>query len=241
MFNRLKITPFLLLVLFSACSYPPLDVEDHISSDYTYIIGPGDRIDIDVWGNPDVSVSVPVRPDGKITVPLVEDVQASGKTAYELARKMEEEYSAFIREPQIVVMVQAFQGVDDQQIRVVGQISGGGSRGNQGGVGGGVSGGSGGARAVGGIRGGGGGGSNVGRYSGTSIPYERGMTLLDVIIKLGTIGQYADGNRASIIRKIGGETKQFGVRMDDLVEDANMDLNVKMMPGDILVIPEAYF
>jgi polysaccharide export outer membrane protein len=109
--------------------------------------------------------------------------------------------------------VTGFQGVYEQQIRIVGQIGGGG--------------------------GGGGGGGN--RYSGKTVPYEKGMTLLDLIIIIGQIGWYADGNRASIIRNVNGKPQRFGVRMDDLVEDADMSLNVKIMPGDILVIPEAFF
>jgi polysaccharide export outer membrane protein len=205
--------------LVSACSYlpvaivghPPISGDDTVALDYTYLIGPGDSIDIYVWGNPDVSKVVTVRPDGKVTVPLVEDIQASGKTAFELARKLEEEYAQYIRDPQVVVMVAEFQGVDQQQIRVIGQV------GNSGGD------------------------SGSNRYSGESIPYERGMTLMDVIIRIGSIGEFADGNRASIIRNIDGVEKQFGVRIDDLVEDGDMSENVKMFPGDILVIPEAYF
>jgi len=195
------------------CSHPPLENDATLSGDYTYLIGPGDNVNIFVWGHPDVSLSVPVRPDGKITLPLVEDVKASGKTPYELARTMEKELSIYIRDPKVVVMVTGFQGVDQQQIRIVGQINSGG--------------------------GGGGGGS--GRYSGTAIPYKKGMTLLDVIISIGQIGNFADGNRSSVIRSINGKPQQFGVRIDDLIEDADMSKNVNMMPGDILVIPEAFF
>ncbi len=203
-------------ILITACSHPPIPVAEDgsealVTSDYTYLIGPGDSVDIYVWGNPDVSRVVSVRPDGKVTVPLVEDLQASGKTAYELARELEEAFALYIRDPQVVVMVAEFQGVDQQQIRVLGQV--GNSGGDQ--------------------------GSN--RYSGESIPYERGMTLMDVIIRIGSIGEFADGNRASIIRKVDGVEKQFGVKIDDLVEDGDLSENVYMQPGDILVIPEAYF
>jgi polysaccharide export outer membrane protein len=183
-----------------------------ISQDYTYLIGPGDSVDIYVWGNPDISKVVTVRPDGKVTVPLVEDIQASGKTANELARKLEGAYAEYIRDPQVVVMVAEFQGVDQQQIRVIGQVGSSG-----------------------------GGDNSSNRYSGESIPYERGMTLMDVIIRIGSIGEFADGNRASIIRNIDGVKKQFGVKIDDLVEDGDMSNNVQMLPGDILVIPEAFF
>jgi polysaccharide export outer membrane protein len=204
-------------LVFAGCSYPPLKNDATLSDDYTYIIGPGDNVNIFVWGHPDVSMSVPVRPDGKITLPLVEDVVAIGKTPYEMARTMEKELGVYIRDPKVVVMVTGFQGVYEQQVRIVGQI-GGGSSGSSG------SGGSGGSR-----------------YSGQTVPYEKGMTLLDLVIIIGQIGQYADGNRASIIRNVNGKPQQFGVKMDDLIEDADMSLNVKIMPGDILVIPEAFF
>ena len=198
-------------LILGGCYYPPITNEGAIASDYTYLIGPGDSVDIFVWGNPDVSRVVTVRPDGKVSVPLVEDLQASGKTAYELARKLEEQYAQFIRDPQVVVIVASFQGVDQQQIRIVGQV------GNSGGD------------------------SGSNRYSGESIPYEVGMTLLDVVIRIGSIGEFADGNRASIIRLADGEHKQFGVQIDDLVEDGDLSKNIKMRPGDILVIPEAFF
>ena len=224
-FNYSTLILIMCSLVFTGCSYPPLKNDATLSDDYTYIIGPGDNVDIFVWGHPDVSMSVPVRPDGKITLPLVEDVVAIGKTPYEMARTMEKELSVYIRDPKVVVMVTGFQGVYEQQIRIVGQIGGGGGGGGGGGFGG----------------GGGGGGGGGNRYSGKTVPYEKGMTLLDLIIIIGQIGWYADGNRASIIRNVNGKPQRFGVRMDDLVEDADMSLNVKIMPGDILVIPEAFF
>ena len=217
-FNYRALILIMCSLVFAGCSYPPLKNDATLSDDYTYIIGPGDNVNIFVWGHPDVSMSVPVRPDGKITLPLVEDVVAIGKTPYEMARTMEKELGVYIRDPKVVVMVTEFQGVYEQQIRIVGQI------GDSGG-GGGFSGGSG----------------SQNRYSGQTVPYQKGMTLLDLIIIIGQIGQYADGNRASIIRNVNGKPQQFGVKMDDLVEDADMSLNVKIMPGDILVIPEAFF
>lgn len=196
----------------SACSYPPLkDESAEKFSDYTYQIGAGDNVDIFIWDNPDISRAVTVRPDGKITVPLVEDVLVSGKTPYEVARELEEAYKVFILDPQIVVMVSDFQGVDSQQIRIVGQIGNGGSN------------------------------DESSRYRGMTIPYVRGMTLLDVIISLGSIGEFADGNRSSILRKVNGEHKRYGVSIDDLVEDGDLSENVAMFPGDILIIPEAFF
>lgn len=198
---------FVLILNVVGCSQPLLeDVQQ--AADYTYQIGPGDSVNIFVWGNPELSTSAPVRPDGKITVPLVEELLASGKTPFELARDIEKVLSTYIKSPQVVVMVSGFKGISTQQIRIIGRI--------------------------------GGGGGGVGRYQGKSIPYERGMTLLDVIIQIG-LNQYADGNRASVIRDVNGELKPFGVRIDDLIDDTDLSANVLMMPDDILIIPDAYF
>ncbi len=211
----LKNTRFLLIifsVLISACSYPPLNSESGESfSDYTYQIGSGDNLDIFVWDNLDISTAVVVRPDGKITVPLVEDIVVSGKTPYQVARELEQAYEKYIREPQIVVMVSGFQGVDSQQIRIVGQIGNEGSN------------------------------NSSSRYRGMTIPYKKGMTLIDVVIEIGSLGEFADGNRASIIRKVNGVQKRYGVKIDDLVEDGDFSENVAMLPGDVLIIPEAFF
>nr|WP_305908437.1 polysaccharide biosynthesis/export family protein [Methylomarinum sp. Ch1-1]MDP4521268.1 polysaccharide biosynthesis/export family protein [Methylomarinum sp. Ch1-1] len=184
-------------------------------------------------GKPRHIQGVTVRPDGKITTPLVDDLIASGKTPYQLAREVEEALAKFVRDPQVAIIVGGFQGVYSQQVRVIGQISGGGSGGGAG-AGGGGGGGGGGFS-------GGGGGLGANRYSATALPYSKGMSLLDLVIQLGGIGQYGDGNRASIIRRVDGEQRQFGVRIDDLLEDGDMSANVNIMPGDILIVPEAFF
>ncbi len=196
------------------CGYPQLTQEDDaiIPSDYTYIIGPGDSVSIFVWGNPDISTTAHVRPDGKITIPLAEDLLASGKTPSQLARVMEKVLSKYVRDPQVVIMVSGGQGVYSQQVRVIGQISGAGT-------GMGIS----------------------AHYSAKAFPYKKDMTLLDLIIQLGGLGQYADGNGASIIRNIDGEPQHFGIRIDDLVDNADLSANVKILPGDILIIPQAFF
>ncbi|WP_031433192.1 XrtA/PEP-CTERM system exopolysaccharide export protein [Methylomarinum vadi] len=211
MIIKMFFTLFCLLIV-SGCAYPPLDEEMDFPTDYTYVIGPGDSLEIFVWGNPDISRSVTVRPDGKIATPLINDLMAVGKTPNELARDIEKELSKFVRDPQVAVMVGGFNGVHSQQVRVIGQISGGG-----------------------------GGGLGANRYSARSLPYNVDMTLLDLVIQLGGVGQYGDGNRASIIRMVDGEQKQFGVRIDDLLENADLSANVKIMPGDILLVPEAFF
>lgn len=250
-------------VLLSGCtSYPPMDKNAQLPSDYTYVIGPGDAVEMFVWGNPEVTRSVPVRPDGKITAPLVEELQASGKTPYRLARDIEKELSRYIRNPLVTVIVSGFTGPYSQQIRVIGAFGGGGGGfggggfgGGGGGIGGGGTGGggTGGGIGGGGIGGGGtggglggggigGGGGGGGIYNAMSLPYTEDMTLLDLTVAVGNLGSgYGAGNRASIVRNINGERKQFGIRLDDLIEDGDMTANVELLPGDIVFIPEAYF
>jgi len=201
---------YLLILLTPGCGYHQLSQDDTaaVPSDYTYIIGPGDSVNIFVWGNPDISTTATVRPDGKITIPLAEDLPASGKTPSQLAREMEKKLAKYVRDPQVVIMVGGFQGVYSQQVRIVGQLSGG---------------------------------SGGGRFSAKAFPYKKDMTLLDLMIQLGGLGQYSDGNRASIVRNVNGELQQFGIRIDNLIDDADLSANVLILPGDIVIIPEAFF
>lgn len=215
------------LLLLSGCSYPPLSQDAVVPSDYTYVIGPGDNIQIFVWGNPDISTTAVVRPDGKITIPLAEDLIASGKTPAELARVMEKRLEKYVRDPQVVIMVAGFEGVFSQQVRIIGQLNSSGS--------------SGGGSSSGGSSSGSSSGGRGGSFSAKAFPYKKDMTLLDLMIQIGGLGQYADGNRASIIRNTKGVSQQFGIRINDLINDANLNANVKIMPGDIIIIPEAFF
>ncbi|QGZ43150.1 XrtA/PEP-CTERM system exopolysaccharide export protein [Pseudoduganella flava] len=165
-----------------------------------YVIGPGDNVNIIVWRNPEVSQSVPVRPDGKITTPLVEDLEASGKTPTELARDIEKALAKYIQQPVVTVIVTGFVGTYNEQIRVIGQA----------------------ARPQ-------------------SLPYRRDMSLMDVLIAVGGVTEFAAGNRATIIRTVDGKQQQYRVRLNDLIRDGDISANVSMRPGDILVIPESFF
>jgi polysaccharide export outer membrane protein len=237
LFKKVKLALLLPILLISGCGYPPLDQDAVVPSDYTYVIGPGDNIQIFVWGNPDISTTAVVRPDGKITIPLAEDLLAGGKTPAELARAMEKRLEKYVRDPQVVIMVAGFEGVFTQQVRIIGQLNGGGAGGSSSG---GMS--SGGSSSGGMSSGGGmGAGGRGGSFSAKAFPYKKDMTLLDLMIQVGGLGQYADGNRASIIRNIKGVNQQFGIRINDLINDANLKANVKILPGDIIIIPEAFF
>jgi len=141
-----------------------------------------------------------VRPDGKITMPLVEDLPASGKTPTELARDTEAVLATYIRDPVVTVIVTGFVGPYSQQVRVVGEA-----------------------------------------VNPQAIAYREKMSVLDVMIAVGGLTEFAAGNRASIVRRVGGEPQQFGVRLDDLIREGDISANVTMLPGDTLIIPETWF
>jgi polysaccharide export outer membrane protein len=165
-----------------------------------YRIGPGDVLDIFVWRNPEISTKVPVRPDGKISTPLVEDMVAVGKTPSQLARDMEVILATFIKSPSVNVIVSEFRGTFSGQVRVVGQAA-----------------------------------------NPQAVPYREGMTVLDVMIAVGGLGEFAAGNRAKLIRNVDGTTNEFRLKLDDLMNDGDMKQNVDIRPGDVLIIPEAFF
>jgi polysaccharide export outer membrane protein len=176
-------------------SVPPTQV-----SNPEYLIGPGDTVNIMVWRNPEVSMSVPVRPDGKITTPLVEDLPAAGKTSTELARDIEKALAKFIQQPVVTVIVTNFVGNFSEQIRVIGQA-----------------------------------------VKPQALPYRRDMSLMDVLIAVGGVTEFAAGNRASVIRNVDGKQQKFNVRLDDLIKDGDISANMPMRPGDVLIVPESFF
>jgi polysaccharide biosynthesis/export protein len=189
-------------LLVAGCStpaYPPAPREA-ASADYNYVIGPLDIVNIIVWRNPELSMTaVPVRPDGKVTTPLVEDVLAVGKTPAALSRDIEKALAKYIRDPVVTVIVTTFVGPTSEQIRVIGEAT-----------------------------------------RPQILPFRKNMTLLDVMIAVGGLTDFADGNRASIVRA-GEGGKLYSVRLRDLVKRGDISANVDMSPGDILIIPQSYF
>lgn len=176
------------------------DPDDARSGDDDYIIGPGDALEVFVWGHEDLTTAVQVRPDGEISTPLVEDMQAAGMTPTELARAIEVGLSEYVRSPKVTVIVQSFVGEYDRQIRVVGQA-----------------------------------------VAPRALNYREGMSLLDVMIEVGGLSEFASGNRAKIVRRENGEEVVIKVRINDLLNKGDMQQNVRMMPGDVLIIPESIF
>lgn len=190
------------LVVLAACSstpdLPPAPVSA-ATDDYSYIIGPGDNINIIVSRNPELSMVVPVRPDGKIATPLVDELVAQGKNPQQLARELEQALSKYVRDPVVTVIVTTFVGPYSEQVRVVGQAA-----------------------------------------KPQFLPYKQKMTLLDVMIAVGGLTEFAAGNNASILRTAEGN-KQYSVRLKDLLNRGDISANVEMRPGDILIIPQSYF
>ena len=163
------------------------------------MIGPLDTVNIVVWRNPELSMSVPVRPDGLISTPLVEDLPALGRNPAQLARDLEKALSKYIRDPVVTVIVNNFNGPTSEQIRIIGEA----------------------ARPQ-------------------AVAYRQNMTVLDVMIAVGGLTDFADGNKAVLVR--GSEKgKQYSVRLGDLVRRGDISANVDMRPGDVLIIPQSWF
>lgn len=193
---------FLAGLVITGCSinggYPPAP-STVASSDYRYLIGPGDTVNIIVWRNPELSMSVPVRPDGRIASPLIEDMMAAGKDSTELARDIEKQLGKFVRDPVVTVIVTNFVGPYSQQVRVVGEAA-----------------------------------------KPQALPYRYKMTLLDVMISVGGLTDFADGNAAKILRT-SENNKIYSVRLSDLIKRGDVSANVEIKPGDVLIIPQSWF
>jgi polysaccharide export outer membrane protein len=190
----------LLIAATAGCaSLYPAAPQSAMTNGYSYIIGPGDTVNIVVWRNPELSLSVPVRPDGKITTPLVEDLPAMGKDPSALARDIETALAKYIRDPVVTVIVTGFVGPYSEQIRVIGEAA-----------------------------------------KPQVIAYKQKMTLLDVMIAVGGMTDFADGNNAKIMRA-SEEGRQYSVRLKDLVKRGDVSANVEMKPGDVLIIPQSWF
>lgn len=191
------------LVLLSACAgmgrgLPPAParVSDF---EYSYVIGSGDSINIIVAGRPELSMSVLVRPDGKISAPMIDELPAQGKTSVEISRDIEKALSKYVIDPIVSVVVSGVVGPYSEQIRVIGEAA-----------------------------------------KPQFLPYKHKMTVLDVMIAVGGLTNFAAGNRATIMRA-SENNKQYSVRLDDLIKEGDVRANVEMKPGDILIIPQRWF
>jgi polysaccharide export outer membrane protein len=164
-----------------------------------YIIGPGDTLQIFVWRNPELAATIPVRPDGKISTPLVEDMVAVGKNPSKLARDIEKVLSEYVRSPQVNVIVTQPASVFSQ-VKIIGQV-----------------------------------------LRPQALAYREGMMVLDAVLAVGGLSQFAAGNRARILRSEGGRQTEIKIKLDALVNHGDMKQNVALKPGDVLMVPETRF
>jgi polysaccharide export outer membrane protein len=164
-----------------------------------YLIGPGDSLHVFVFQNEELSVTVPVRPDGKISTPLVEDMVAVGKTPSQLARDIEKSLAEYVKSPKVNVVVMGALSIFSQ-VKVIGQVK-----------------------------------------APQALPFRDGMTVLDAILAVGGLGQFAAGNRAHLVRTENGKETEIKVKLDALVNGGDMKQNLLLRPGDVLVVPESRF
>ena len=200
-------SPALGLILFAliGCSQPeyptlPEAAVTPLNPGPEYLIGAGDNLNINVWRQPELSLSVPVRPDGRISVPLIEDLFVAGKTSTAVAADIQDKLKAYVQDPAVTVIVTGFVGPTSQQIRVVGEAT-----------------------------------------TPKAIPYKEKLSALDVMIEVGGLTEFAAGNRTVLVRTENGKQTEYQVRLEDLVKNGDITANFAMKPGDVLVIPEAYF
>lgn len=192
----------LLAINISGCSSTGggLLPESEALSTTDYLIGPGDHLNIFVWRNPDLSSKVTVRPDGKISSPLIDDLDVANLKATDVADMIEQMLGTYIRTPKVTVIVSGFQGTAGQQIRVIGNAT-----------------------------------------NPMTLPYRAGMTLLDVMIEVQGLSEFADGDNAKLIRKSNGESKQYTIQLDSLIRGGDITKNRSVYPGDTIIIPESWF
>jgi polysaccharide export outer membrane protein len=169
-------------------------------NNYQYLVGPGDQLSIFVWRNPEISGSFTVRPDGKVSTSLVEDVDVAGKTPSMLARLLEQELSTYINNPRVTVSVTQFNGPFSEQVRVIGEAT-----------------------------------------NPSAINYTQHMTLLDVMVQVGGLTEFANGNDAKLVRVVNNEQRTYSINIEDLIKDGEISKNVDILPGDVIIIPEAWF
>lgn len=167
-----------------------------------YVIGPLDQLSIFVWRNPELSAKVQVRPDGRITTPLISDMPAVGKTPRMLADDMKIALGEYIKDPIVSVIVENFSGTFSQQVRIVGATA-----------------------------------------KPASIPYRANMTLLDAMISVGGLSEYAAGNRAKLVRynRETGKQVEYNIKLSSLLKDGDSRANVRLEPGDVIIIPQSMF
>jgi len=168
-----------------------------------YVLGPLDKLTVHVWRNPELSAEdIQVRPDGRITIPLVRDMVAVGKSPTQLQNDIRDELVKYIEQPIVSVIVNEFNGALPQQIRITGA----------------------GARPA-------------------ALAYRANMTLLDAMIAVGGLGEFAAGNSSTLTRydPKSKTNREYRIRLKDLLNKGDASANVALKPGDTISIPESRF
>lgn len=165
-----------------------------------YVIGPLDTVTIFVWRQPELTTNVTVRPDGRLTVPLIDDIPATGKTPTELAEAIKLELQTYIQDPVVNVIVTGFTGPFASQVRVIGAAA-----------------------------------------NPQAIPFRANMTVLDALIQVGGLSEFAAADRASLVRFEAGTQQQYRLRLGSLLNGGDISANVALQPGDVIIIPESFF
>ncbi len=200
--NHKTILIIFILAFLSGCSSiqsQPLP-KNTSTNDTPYLIGSGDHLKIFVWRNADLSTNVLVRPDGRISAPLIDDLPVAGLKPKDVAVLIEDILAKYIRDPQVSIIVSGFQGTPSQQVKIIGNAT-----------------------------------------NPKVLPFRKGMTLLDVMISVNGLTDFADGDNAQLIRTINGEQKQFTIYLDSLIKNGDISKNRNIQPGDTIIIPEAWF
>lgn len=179
---------------------PPSEPFDTQRPTAEYEIGPLDQLQVFVWRSEDLSIDVPVRPDGRVSLPLIGEMEAAGKTADSLAADITRELKAFVQDPIVSVIVTSFGSAGGQTVQVVGEAG-----------------------------------------QPTAIPFRAGMTVLDVMVAVGGLSEFAAGNDAVLIRGRGDAEEVYGLELESLLNDGNLNANAPVLPGDVILIPKSFF
>ena len=196
--------PLMIILVSAACTTPakegPVGGPRTVSEE-TYRIGVDDRVQISVWRNPDMSVTVPVRPDGMISVPLIGDVKAGGKTPEQVAKEIREKLATFIRDPNVTVILTELRSHEFlTRVRVTGAVR-----------------------------------------TPKSMPFRQGMTVLDAVLEAGGVNDFAAPNSAKLYRKSKEKTEALDIDLGDILNKGKLRTNERLIPGDVITVPERIF
>lgn len=206
--NKTSNLILVLSLMLAGCATDTISVNSNlvknqkiIQASSQYLIGVDDTIQINVWKNPDLSVSVPVRPDGMVSMPLIGDVKAAGFAPERVAARIQKQLKGFVRSPNVTVIVSGLKShAYLSRIRITGAVR-----------------------------------------KPSSLNYRQGMTVLDAILDIGSINDFASPNSTKLYRVIDGKTRVIKIYLGDILNDGELETNIHLRPGDIITVPERLF